>query len=356
MKGANPALSRHRRWLRSFAQAVKSMKLSKAEADLQADSKKQQLRESQAALRKQQAEDPPEESQQQQEVVAQEAKPAAPVSQPANTAPTASSSSAPPKNTTKKAKGGKAKPKWAMTEDEAFDAELHEHRGLVDFARQLDFSQFINDYEVREALSIMQDRVKELAAEKGIKLEDLVAKEQQEAVEEGDFDDQVSICPSDATTTTREAVAHRNAERRAKKANAEAAAGATQEQQSIHDKGWNASTSVGDALRNAISGDAVALADKILATSESMRRIHTKNSLARLLQNLAMTGSAVSDVPRAPSDMNTGTAKPPPRMATVAAEATGAEGNAEPTRILTKLRLAKDKAQNLPYLYRCPSL
>ena len=43
-------------------------------------------------------------------------------------------------------------------------------------------------------------------------------------------------------------------------------------------------------------------------------------------------------------------------MASVAAEATGLQKDASDKRILTKLRLAKDKTQNLPYLYRCPSL
>eukprot|EP00667_Euglena_gracilis_P017358 EG_transcript_18285 len=68
-----------------------------------------------------------------------------------------------------KAKAAKAKkaakPKWAMTEEEAIDAELEETDDLVRFAASLDFEKYLDDYEIREALSVMKERVEELKAE-----------------------------------------------------------------------------------------------------------------------------------------------------------------------------------------------
>lgn len=47
--------------------------------------------------------------------------------------------------------GGKAKPKWAMTADEADDFEDEEAAALVDFASGLDYEGFIDDLEVDSA-------------------------------------------------------------------------------------------------------------------------------------------------------------------------------------------------------------
>eukprot|EP00658_Telonema_sp_P-2_P057829 TRINITY_DN46244_c0_g1_i1.p1 TRINITY_DN46244_c0_g1~~TRINITY_DN46244_c0_g1_i1.p1 ORF type:complete len:118 (+),score=43.55 TRINITY_DN46244_c0_g1_i1:56-409(+) len=45
-----------------------------------------------------------------------------------------------------------------------------------------------------------------------------------------------------------------------------------------------------------------------------------------------------------------------PRVVNVSAESTGREGVASERRVLTDMRKATDRTQNLPYLYRCPAL
>lgn len=347
-KSGNPALSKHRKWLKSFAQEVKSMKLNQAERELELQAKLQRIRDQQADQRRQ-ARDGTSQS----EPAAQAApKPAA--------APTA----APP--LTKPKKAVKAKPKWAMTEDEALDAELDEYKDLIQFAQNLNYDQFIQDYEVKEALAIMRDRVKELAQEKHLDL-DTIAKSAAAEVEEDDDDDldRLSIAPSTASTTTREvfqeaAKARREERRKARDAAAaKTAAEAAAAGGAAHDQDWNRSTQLGDVLRNAISSDSLALADKILASSASMAKIHTRFSLARLLQNCVLAGKDASqELSRAQGTIVfTGDAVAPPKEAKVSAEATGLQpGEAPSKRILTELRKAKDKAQNLPYMYRCPSL
>jgi len=344
-KGSNPALTKHRRWLKSFADAVKSSKLSEAERQLDLQAKLQRIREQQAEMRRQK-----QQAQQNSNEASNE--PAAD-----SIAPTL-----PPK---RKAAPGKSKPKWAMTEDEALDAELDDCAALIKFAQNLNYDQFIQDYEVKEALAIMRDRVKELAVTNKIDLAS-VEKEADAEVEQDDDLDRLSECPSTATTTARdafmEAAKQRREERRKAKEEAAAttAAAAAASGQVVHDKNWNHSTQIGgsDVLRNAIQSDSLALADKILANSSSMGKIHTRFSLARLLQNCVLAGRDPSQELAKGSDMIfTGEALAPPREAKISAEATGLQnGDAPQRRILTDLRKAKDKAQNLPYMYRCPSL
>lgn len=60
-------------------------------------------------------------------------------------------------------KGGK--PAWAQTEkqlEEAKEAEIDE---LLEFAYELDYEKYMDDYEVRQALAIIKDRVNEVTKE-----------------------------------------------------------------------------------------------------------------------------------------------------------------------------------------------
>ena len=82
-------------------------------------------------------------------------------------------------------------------------------------------------------------------------------------------------------------------------------------------------------------------------------------SMARLLQDVALE----MNLPLSRSVYIPGESSvPQPVVSIVAAEATGATGgnnNASMTqtkRVLTEMRHSKTKVQNLPYLYRCPSI
>eukprot|EP00283_Hemiselmis_rufescens_P006869 CAMPEP_0173419114 /NCGR_PEP_ID=MMETSP1357-20121228/1073_1 /TAXON_ID=77926 /ORGANISM="Hemiselmis rufescens, Strain PCC563" /LENGTH=262 /DNA_ID=CAMNT_0014381703 /DNA_START=50 /DNA_END=835 /DNA_ORIENTATION=- len=61
--------------------------------------------------------------------------------------------------------GGKpsSKPAWALTEEGLEDRELEEADDLVNFASGLDFDKYIEDYEVRNAIAAVKDRIAELA-------------------------------------------------------------------------------------------------------------------------------------------------------------------------------------------------
>ena len=56
----------------------------------------------------------------------------------------------------------KDRPMWALTEKSAEEVEEKEADSLVEFAKSLDFDQYMDDLEVRAALESMQNRVNKL--------------------------------------------------------------------------------------------------------------------------------------------------------------------------------------------------
>ena len=70
-----------------------------------------------------------------------------------------------PSVASKKGKKAGARPAWANTEaqmEEAKEAEIDE---LLEFAYELDYEKYMEDYEVRQALAIIKDRVNEITAD-----------------------------------------------------------------------------------------------------------------------------------------------------------------------------------------------
>lgn len=59
-------------------------------------------------------------------------------------------------------KGKAAKPAWATTEKQLEEEKEAEIDDLLEFAYELDYEKYMEDYEVRQALGIIKDRVKEM--------------------------------------------------------------------------------------------------------------------------------------------------------------------------------------------------
>lgn len=62
----------------------------------------------------------------------------------------------------KKKKAKTDKPAWAVTEKQQEDAKEKEIDELLEFAYELDYEKYMEDYEVRQALAIIKDRVNEI--------------------------------------------------------------------------------------------------------------------------------------------------------------------------------------------------
>ncbi|CCW65482.1 unnamed protein product [Phytomonas sp. EM1] len=359
-------LSRHRRWLHSFAKQLKSMKQADLDREVEAARRAARLRE--AAIQRYQIsaaenDDGTNASQQPQP---------APYNPNKALDPFASSSR---DISGSKPKPAKEKPKWAMTEDEAFEAELNENNSLLQFARNLDYDRFIGDFEVAEALSVMRDRVRKIAQANNWSEEDI----QHAANHNAEDDLQSTVAPSEGGGEDG-VFAMRQSPEGPPEARAALPARAA-----VHQGDWDNSTKRGRVLKRAISKDALLLAERLLAVSPSMQKIHTKQSLARVLQQCALQGeinpteeylflrtganirhnreSANELAGMTTEELAVATAIGPvlgeePKIVQLRPGdvSSSSEGNVQQVRILRELQQSRDRVQGLPYLYRCPAI
>eukprot|EP01060_Flectonema_neradi_P040749 TRINITY_DN9403_c1_g1_i4.p1 TRINITY_DN9403_c1_g1~~TRINITY_DN9403_c1_g1_i4.p1 ORF type:complete len:485 (+),score=103.63 TRINITY_DN9403_c1_g1_i4:55-1455(+) len=352
------ALSKHRKWLKTLTADTKRLKLNQIEAALEKEERQKRFQESERIKRltlrdgqetdgvdvakvlgksksgsKTVASSESEYATEKDSVVEQDSSPRqdelpvlSPSSLPAAEQSTADKIERQPSAPSSKKKS-KAKPKWAMTEDEAFDTEMRDAEKLVDFAMNLDYDTFIEDYEVREALSIMRQRVEELAAQKGCEITRTSAA----------LSDTASISSSQFVGDAAEkekARAERRAARRA-----------------AHEKDWDTSSNIDDKVTKLIGNDALQLADYILAKSETLKQIHSKQSLAKILEDVAVNKNINIDRREKTIPLSSEVQKP------VISDITGDTNTSmKQKRILTDLKHSKEYVQNLPYLYRCPSI
>ena len=227
-----------------------------------------------------------------------------------------------------KGKKGKEKPKWAMTEAEVDDLEDDEALALVDFASGLDYDKYMDDLEVREALSVIRDRIDtqkavdaaaEAMAEAEAEAEEMTAAAIDAAGDDwrtkfldawNDDDDAMERGSVVSSTTS--------TKRRAEKAAKEAEGGPD----------WDAST-VTSEKRAAAPMAAMEAAKELMETNPGLAAKHSLRSLA----------SAVSTaVARPPPEV----VLPPLKLVTIHENPRVTQGHVDPS--------------NLPYLHRNPAV
>lgn len=65
----------------------------------------------------------------------------------------------------KRAKKSAAKPAWATTEKQQEEEKDADIDNLLEFAYELDYEKYMEDFEVRQALAVIKDRVTEIKQE-----------------------------------------------------------------------------------------------------------------------------------------------------------------------------------------------
>eukprot|EP00754_Rhynchopus_humris_P000368 Rhum_TRINITY_DN10236_c0_g1::Rhum_TRINITY_DN10236_c0_g1_i1::g.37517::m.37517 len=360
-KGTAPtALSKHRKWLKDLSTVTKHLKLNQIEDEVGRDAQKKRFQDKEREKRIKIKESIRENGRTADSVVGalgqskadsciSDSPPLHPAPPPAGAAARggaaevsgdglpalspeaqpAAAAQAPTPSRTKTAAGAESnKPKWAMTEDEAFEAEMREAQKLMDFAANVDYVKFIDDYEVREALAIMRERVENLAEEKHV-----------EALKHpADMESTASTVGEDDATGEK---------KKKKKARVAAEAGGSRAD-------WDSSATVGVAASKLINDDALRLAEYILNKSDNLRQVHSKLSLAKVLQNIALNKDiSLSHMGAAGIPAAAANEVQQPRISD---HTSGRGQTTQKARILTDLKQSKEYVQNLPYLYRCPSI
>ena len=61
-----------------------------------------------------------------------------------------------------KKSGAKGKPAWAMTEKQQEEEKEQEIDDLLEFAYDLDYDKYMEDFEVRQAFEVIRERIAEI--------------------------------------------------------------------------------------------------------------------------------------------------------------------------------------------------
>jgi hypothetical protein len=150
------------------------------------------------------------------------------------------------------AKAATGKPAWALTEEKADAVEDEEAEALVDFANNLDYDSYIDDLEVRQALSVIRERIDQ---EKAIEAVAQAAEESAAAIEEsgGDWRDSFMASWNGDADDAVERASRSTAP--ARRAGADACEATKPD--------WDASTSAGDVHKTAISEGTISARDDV---------------------------------------------------------------------------------------------
>eukprot|EP01012_Entosiphon_sulcatum_P061494 TRINITY_DN870_c0_g1_i1.p1 TRINITY_DN870_c0_g1~~TRINITY_DN870_c0_g1_i1.p1 ORF type:complete len:364 (+),score=65.95 TRINITY_DN870_c0_g1_i1:72-1163(+) len=177
-----------------------------------------------------------------------------------------SSSSSARSNSGRRKPTNKPKPKWAMTEDEALDAELEETAQLALFAENLDYDEYLKDMDIQAALEAIKEKVETLSEGCDNDKED-AASDATEHVPRGNTTSLPAIPRQRQPVTSGSLLPP-----------------PTPALSTVsHDYAWTFSS----RSRKAITEEALRLAEGILAGNEALRAVHSKQSLARVLEALA---------------------------------------------------------------------
>eukprot|EP00357_Protocruzia_adherens_P012552 CAMPEP_0115011858 /NCGR_PEP_ID=MMETSP0216-20121206/24334_1 /TAXON_ID=223996 /ORGANISM="Protocruzia adherens, Strain Boccale" /LENGTH=441 /DNA_ID=CAMNT_0002380689 /DNA_START=32 /DNA_END=1357 /DNA_ORIENTATION=+ len=200
----------------------------------------------------------------------------------------------------KKSKKAK-KPMWAYTEEKAAKVENQEEEEdvdqLLDFAYDLDYEKFIHDFEVRQAMELIKERVDEMKKDEDWKqkiAEDWNRAAEEEVVADGGEAPKkkrevkssgVEKADTESLFSATESAASRISEARARrKAREEAKKG----DDAASEAGWDKSSKV---ARDFKAGDedrlAREIANEVLQSRQSLRGVHSNQSIRKLLEKEA---------------------------------------------------------------------
>lgn len=150
-----------------------------------------------------------------------------------------------------------------MTEEQQEEAEEEEVEDLLKFAYELDYETFIDDFQVRQALEIVKERVKEMKQDDTWK---------QKVVEKYNQSERSSQAPSQAgSIKSYESAARARVAREADKRSE-----------------WDSSTVCGDDKRiNEEDRVAKLVADSVLENNPQFKGVHSNQSIRKMLEREA---------------------------------------------------------------------
>ncbi len=235
----------------------------------------------------------------------------------------------------KSKKGKGAKPAWALTEKATEDAKEAEIDELLEFAYELDYEKYMEDYEVRQALAVIKERVaditkdddwKQRMADEWNAAEETAPAEELKSTVSSKCASQLPLtrfgaepaAQSQASGASKASFSSRVKEAKAKEAESKPE--------------WNASTT-SEARRGKLSAEdrmAAQIAGEVLRDNAKLRAVHSKDSIRAILEKEA----------RKQMKMANGGEYKPPVIA----------------RTQEHVNVNKVDPSNLPYLHKNPAV
>lgn len=219
------------------------------------------------------------------------------------------------------------KPAWATTEKEQEENKEAEIDDLLEFAYDLDYDKFMEDFEVRQAFAIIQDRVKEIKQDQDWK-EKIAEEWNKTAALEDGAQEQPELQPeqrsvysykdSKASQGSRISYKSRLASEKSKQK------GQKQE--------WDRTTVASESKKNNVE-DRIAnqIANDLLKDNSKLRGVHSNQSIKKILEKEAKRQLLL--------ETNGGIFVQPVI-----------------TKIVERGEMNKADPSNLPYLHKCPAV
>jgi hypothetical protein len=161
------------------------------------------------------------------------------------------------------------------------DAELAAGMALVNYANDLDIDEYLENYEIQEALRAIQDKVD--ACDSDEDDEDAERRKVIEEVDRGGYSPAASSCVSSLPAISQRKALARNLN-----------PAPTPLSTVSHDKDWDISTQ----KKRLISEAALRTAEEVLEKHPHMRNVHSKLSLAKVLEELTKRNMKAEAVPK----------------------------------------------------------
>lgn len=196
------------------------------------------------------------------------------------------------------------------------------------------FNQVINDFEIKEALSVIQDRVTEMKKDKDVNVQ-TSSSSQQDTITKQPSPPQSIKGDDDAVSVVSVTSSVRSESRKKKLLELSSSID--------HDKDWNSSTKLDETNRTktlTITTDSDVM--------NNMSKIHSKTSIGQVILKVTPTYSL-------PIVTHSDKHQSIPTVHHVG-EIVSSDDRGNTERVIVKLRKDKNNVQNLPYMYRCPSI
>jgi len=248
---------------------------------------------------------------------------------------------------------GRMKPKWAMTEKQSEEMDEEQTLELLDFADNLNFDEYMNDLDFREAVGALKGRANKMAYEQDKFKKELCAQfndaegEGEEGAappaEDGDLavEGQAAIDDDALSMVTSHTGISGDRDRKKKRRDDE--------------ESWDSSTRTSDVT--SVDPDRRDLADRVLADNADMRSVHSAASVQRMIERVERDKAAGKA--KAAQDMAAKVANDELKVAALV-EALSAQK--APPAPLIQVHMEDARCNKpvdpsmLPYLYRSPAI